>query len=69
MARDNSNWGYYRIQNKLKKLGHRVARSTIAKTLRENGIPPNADRSMSWRTFLRAHADVIAAADFFTAEA
>jgi transposase InsO family protein len=68
MATDNSGWGYRRIQGELKKLDHRVARSTIAKTLREHGIPPSARRSISWRTFLRAHADVIAAADFFTTE-
>lgn len=68
MATDNSGWGYRRIQGELKKLDHRVARSTIAKTLREHGIPPNARRSTSWRTFLTAHADAIAAADFFTTE-
>jgi transposase InsO family protein len=44
------------------------ARSTIAKTLKEHGISPSRGRATSWRTFLRAHADAIAAADFFTAE-
>lgn len=68
MATDNSKWGYCRIQGELKKLDHRVARSTIAKTLKEHGIPPSSGRSMSWRTFLRAHADQIAATDFFTTE-
>jgi putative transposase len=68
MADDNSSWGYCRIQGELKKLGHRVARSTIAKTLKEHGIKPSPDRPTTWRTFLRSHADAIAAADFFTAE-
>ena len=68
MAIDNSSWGYCRIQGELKKLGYRVARSTIAKTLRDSGIRPSPERPTSWRTFLRAHADVIAAADFFTTE-
>ncbi len=68
MATDNSSWGYARIQGELKKLDHRVARSTIAKTLKEHGIRPAPERSTSWRTFLRAHADVITAADFFTVE-
>ena len=68
MVTANSNWGYCRIQGELKKLDHRVARSTIAKTLREHGIAPSPQRATSWRTFLRAHADVIAAADFFTDE-
>ena len=68
MATDNSRWGYRRIQGELRKLDHRVARSTIANTLSEHGIAPSPLRSTSWRTFLRAHADVIAAADFFTTE-
>ena len=68
MATDNASWGYRRIQGELKKLDHRVARSTIAKTLKDHGIRPAPDRSTSWRTFLKAHADVIAAADFFTTE-
>ena len=38
MATDNSGWGYRRIQGELKKLDHRVARSTIAKTLREHAV-------------------------------
>jgi transposase InsO family protein len=68
MATDNPSWGYCRIQGALKHLGHRVARSTIAKTLKEHGIKPSPDRPTSWRTFLKSHADVIAAADFFTTE-
>jgi hypothetical protein len=68
MAEENSSWGYCRIQGELKKLGHRVARSTIAKTLKEHGIPPSPDRPTTWSTFLRAHEDAIAATDFFTAE-
>ena len=68
MATDNSTWGYCRIQGELKKLDHRVARSTIAKTLKDNGIRPSPERTTSWSTFLRTHADVIAATDFFTVE-
>jgi transposase InsO family protein len=36
--------------------------------LKEHGIAPAPDRPSSWRTFLRPHAAVIAAADFFTTE-
>ena len=68
MATDNSSWGYCRIQGELKKLDPRVARSTIAKTLKEHGIKPAPERPMSWRTFLHSHADVIAATDSFTVE-
>jgi putative transposase len=45
-----------------------VARSTVAKVLKANGIPPAPDRPSSWRTFLRAHWGAIAGADFFTSE-
>jgi hypothetical protein len=68
MATDNPSWGYTRIQDALKNLGHRVARSTIAKILKERGIPPSPERPMTWRTFLRAHWRVLSAADFFTTE-
>ena len=68
MATNNATWGYCRIQGELKKLEHRVARSTIANTLKDNGIRPAPDRPTSWRTFLQAHAEVIVAADFFTTE-
>lgn len=68
MATDHSTWGYCRIQGELKKLNHCVAASTIAKTLNEHGIPPAPGRPTSWRTFLRSHAAVIAATDFFSVE-
>ena len=60
--------GYARIQGALKHLGHIVARSTIAKVLKEHGIKPSPERPMSWATFVRAHATAIAAADLFTTE-
>ena len=49
-------------------LAPRVARSTIAKTLKAHGISPVPDRPLSWRTFLAAHWGETAAADFFTTE-
>jgi putative transposase len=68
MAEENPSWGYARIQGALRHVGHRVARSTIAKVLKEHGIGPSPDRPMSWSTFIRAHAHLIAAADFFITE-
>ena len=60
--------GYTRIQGALKNLGHRVARSTIATILKQQGNPPSRERPTSWQTFLRAHWDAVAGADFFTTE-
>jgi len=68
MATENPAWGYSRIQGALKNLDHRVARSTVAKVLKDNGIQPAPGRPSSWRTFLRAHWGAIAGADFFTTE-
>jgi hypothetical protein len=53
----------------LKNLGHRVSRSTIARILRREGIPPSRQRPMTWRPFLQAHWPALVAADFFTTEA
>jgi len=68
MANDNARWGYARIQGELRKLGHEVTPSTIAKALKDAGVPPSPERPTSWRTFLKAHAGAIAATDFFTTE-
>ncbi len=68
MATDNPSWGYCRIQGELRKVGHRVAPSTIASVLKANGIQPAPDRPSSWRTFLRAHWGQVAATDFFSVE-
>ena len=68
MATENAGWGYLRIRGELKKVGHRVAKTTIATTLKNNGIAPSPDRPTTWKAFLKSHADVIAAADFFTVD-
>src|SRR5262245_2022097 len=47
MATENPGWGYTRIQGALKNLGHDVARSTMAKALKDNGIPPVPHRPSS----------------------
>lgn len=70
MARENPRWGYTRIRGALKNLGHRVGRTTIADILKRNGIDPGPQRGnrMTWSQFLKAHWEVLAAADFFTVE-
>ncbi len=69
MARENRAWGYTRIQGALQNVGHRVGRTTISNIFRENGIDPAPRRGKTtWSQFLKAHWNVLAAADFFTVE-
>ena len=70
MARENTSWGYDRIQGAIANLGHIVAPNTVKNILKRHGIEPAPEREKhtSWRTFLKAHWDVMAATDFFTVE-
>src|SRR6266478_1798707 len=59
MNRENPLWGAPRIHGELLKLGFEVAESTVSKYMMRRRCPP----SQSWRTFLRNHAEAIAAID------
>ncbi len=69
-AEENGTWGYTRIRGALANLGHRVGLSTIARTLKDHGLEPAPERckKTSWKQFLEAHWEVLAATDFFTVE-
>ena len=70
MAKENPSWGYHRIQGALENLGYTISETTIGRLLKEHGIEPAPTRRkhMPWKTFIKAHWDAIAAADFFTVE-
>lgn len=54
----------------MKALGHRIAASSVAHILAEHGLEPapQRKRQTTWKTFLKAHGDVLAAIDFTTIE-
>ena len=65
MAVENPQWGYTRIRGALSNLGHNIARTTVKRILHDHGIDPAPERSrrISWKTFLQAHWEGLAACD------
>jgi transposase InsO family protein len=61
MSGANPLWGAPRIHGELLKLGLDVGQTSVAKYMVRRRGPP----SQGWRTFLRNHADGIAAMDLF----
>jgi putative transposase len=69
-ARDNPTWGYDRIQGALANVAYHISDTTVGNILKAHGIEPAPKRGQqtTWRTFLKAHWDVLAAIDFTTIE-
>lgn len=61
MSLANSLWGAPRIHGELLKLGIDIGQTSVAKYMARRRRPP----SQGWSTFLRNHADGIAAMDLF----
>jgi hypothetical protein len=59
MSKENPQWGAARIHGELLMLGFEVPQSTVSKYMVRGGTLP----SQSWKTFLRNHAQAIAAID------
>ena len=59
MSKENPQWGAARIHGELLMLGFEVAQSTVSKYMVRGRNPP----SQTWKTFLRNHAQAIAAID------
>jgi len=70
MARENNSWGYDRIQGALANIGCDVAPNTVRNILKRHGIEPAPlrEKRTSWKTFLKARWEVMAATDLFTVE-
>jgi putative transposase len=69
LARENPAWGYRRIVGELRKLGICVSATSVRTILLRHGLPPSPRRDeLSWRQFLRQHAETTLACDFFTVE-
>jgi transposase InsO family protein len=61
MSIANPLWGAPRIHGELRKLGIDIGQTSVAKYMARRRGPP----SQGWKTFLRNHADGIAAMDLF----
>jgi Integrase core domain. len=69
LAKENTRWGYDKIQGELLKLGYRLSASSVRNILKQHRIAPASERSSgSWRNFLGHYKDQILACDFFTVE-
>jgi len=70
LALENTAWGYRRIRDVAKSLGHPVCKTTVSDILEAAGIEPAPERreGMSWSEFMRIHWDAIASCDFFNVE-
>jgi transposase InsO family protein len=62
MWRSNPTWGSPRIVGELRKIGIKVAKSTVEKYRRRSTKPS----SPTWKAFLKNHVKDIVACDFFT---
>jgi transposase InsO family protein len=70
LAIENPRWGYTRIRGALHLLGRDIGRNTIRRILAAHGLEPAPERGKRtrWSTFLKAHWEALAAADFFSVE-
>ena len=58
------------MRGRLANLGHRISDTTVGNILKAHGIEPAPQRKhqTTWKTFIKAHWEVLAAIDFTTVE-
>jgi putative transposase len=63
--RKETGWGYTKIIQALRRLGHTVSRQTVKNVLVEAGLGPEPqDHPDTWSEFLKRHADTLWQCDF-----
>ena len=70
LVQENRSWGYDWIAGDLQHLGYTISDQTVGHILKRHSIPPAPERKKItiWTECIRAHMEVLMAADFFTAE-
>jgi transposase InsO family protein len=71
MAEQNADWGYGHIHGELKGLGYKVSWQTVRRVMLDHGLLPDPDRpyKTTWKDFVSAQWESLAACDFFSCEA
>ncbi len=63
---ENPTWGYRRIHGEMRRLGHRIAASTVWQIRRNAGREPFPNRTgPTWSEFIGSQAHAMLATDFF----
>lgn len=63
--RKETGWGYTKIVQAMRRLGHRISRQTVKNILVEAGLGPDpSDHPDTWSDFLRRHAATMWQCDF-----
>jgi hypothetical protein len=70
LAKENSRWGYGKIEGELLKLGIKVSQTTIRNILGRHDIVPAPVRygSIGWKTMMKHYKEQLLACDFFVVE-
>ncbi|WP_149495356.1 integrase core domain-containing protein [Roseiconus lacunae] len=63
--RKETGWGYTKIVQAMRRLGHRISRQTVKNVLVEAGLGPDpSDHPDTWSDFLKRHAATMWQCDF-----
>lgn len=65
---ENMQWGSQKICDCLLNLGFDISRTTVRNILLANGYEPEPNVKTTWKQFLKAHWNILAACDFFSIE-